>query len=116
MPATWTEISRSLGWRNVSPFSAAHNIFAGVFYQARMDRIWVRGRDVAARHDLGLASYNAGAGSVLRAQALCGDVRLWAHIAPCLPQVTGDHAAETRAYVPRVAHWRQLLETVDAER
>jgi soluble lytic murein transglycosylase-like protein len=56
MPPTWQEIQRALGWRNVSPFSAPHNIFGGTWYQSRMDRIWSgRGRSPFEAHQLGLA-------------------------------------------------------------
>jgi len=110
MPGTWADICRALGWRNVSPFSGPHNIFAGVFYQSRMDRIWARDRSIAERHALGLASYNAGPGSILRAQAACGGVRLWRDIAPCLPNVTGTAAAkQTTDYGARIAHWREMM-------
>ena len=111
MPATWAEIQKALGWRNVSPQSAAHNIFGGVFYQSRMARIWSgRGRAVAEAYDLGLASYNAGAGTIIGAQARCGDARLWGEIAPCLAEVSGAaNAKQTRDYVRRIAEWRSLL-------
>ena len=108
MPATWAEIQQALGWRNVSPFSPHHNIFGGTYYQSRMDRIWSgRGRSVAERHQLGLVSYNAGPGSILAAQAQCGEARLWPEIAPCLPAVTGAaNAKQTTDYARRIGHWR----------
>jgi soluble lytic murein transglycosylase-like protein len=108
MPATWAEIQRALGWRNVSPFSARHNIFGGVYYQARMDRVWSgRARSVFAAHQLGLASYNAGPGSILLAQAQCGDARFWPEIAPCMPSVTGAvNAKQTSDYTRLIGRWR----------
>ena len=112
MPATWAEIQKSMGWRGISPHSAPHNIFGGVWYQARMARIW-SGRARAAReaYDLGLASYNAGAGTILRAQALCSDARLWPQIAPCLVSVSGAaNAKQTIDYVRLIARWRQGME------
>lgn len=111
MPGTWQEIERAMGWRNVSRFSAHHNIFGGVYYQARMDRIWSgRGRSIAARHALGLGSYNAGPGSVLAAQAKCADALLWRDVAPCLAQVTGPaNAAQTIGYVSNITRIRAAL-------
>jgi soluble lytic murein transglycosylase-like protein len=108
MPATWVEIEAAMGWRNVNPRSAHHNIFGGVYYQARLDRIWNgRGRTLFERHALGLASYNAGPGSVLAAQARCKDARLWPEIAPCLPLVTGAaNAKQTTDYGVRIGRWR----------
>jgi membrane-bound lytic murein transglycosylase F len=111
MPATWSEIQRAMGWRNVSPHSAHHNIFGGVWYQARMARIWTgRARTIAEAYALGLASYNAGAGTILRAQERCGDRRLWAEIAPCLAAVSGPgNARQTRDYVRNIARWRAMM-------
>jgi soluble lytic murein transglycosylase-like protein len=110
MPATWAEIQKAMGWRNVSPASAHHNIFGGVYYQSRMARIWARNRTVAEAYDLGLASYNAGAGTILRAQAACGDARPWAAIAPCLVRVSGAaNAKQTTDYVRLIARWRSLM-------
>jgi len=111
MPATWAEIQRAMGWRNVSPHSAHHNIFGGTWYQARMARIWKRNRSIAEAYDLGLASFNAGPGTVLAAQHRCGDVRLWPEIAPCLIQVSGPaNAKQTRDYVRLIARWRSMME------
>lgn len=111
MPATWAEIQKAMGWRNVSPHSATHNIFGGVWYQARMARIWSgRNRSRAEAYDLGLASYNAGAGTILKAQAGCADARLWAEISPCLVQVSGAaHSKETIGYVRSIARWRSMM-------
>jgi soluble lytic murein transglycosylase-like protein len=108
MPATWQEIERAMGWRNVSPFSAHHNIFGGTYYQARMDRIWSgRDRSVFEAQELGHASYNAGPGSILASQAACGDALLWLDIAPCLPAVTGAaNARQTTDYVRNIGRWR----------
>ena len=111
MPATWTEIQKAMGWRGISPHSAPHNIFGGVWYQARMARIWSgRDRSLGEAYDLGLASYNAGAGTILRAQALCADARLWLVIAPCLVSVSGSaDARQTIDYVRLIAQIRLRL-------
>ena len=108
MSPTWQEIQRAMGWRNVSPFSAHHNIFGRVYYQGRMDRIWSgRGRSTFDGHQLGLASYNAGPGSIIAAQSRCGDALLWPQIAPCLPAVTGAaNAKQTTDYGIRIGRWR----------
>jgi soluble lytic murein transglycosylase-like protein len=112
MPSTWAEIQKAMGWRNISPHSALHNIFGGVWYQARMARIWSgRNRTTAEAYDLGLASYNAGAATVLKAQALCGNALRWTEIAPCLVAVSGPaHAGETIGYVRNIHRWRGMME------
>jgi hypothetical protein len=110
MPGTWAEIRKAMGWPDVSPRSAPHNIFGGVWYQARMARIWARNRSVAEAYDLGLASYNAGPGTILAAQRKCGDRRLWAEIAPCLAQVSGSaNAKQTIDYVRNIGKWRGMM-------
>lgn len=111
MPPTWQEIERAMGWRNVSPHSAPHNIFGGVYYQSRMVRIWAgRGRTPAEAFDLGLGSYNAGAGTIISAQKKCGDARLWPEIAPCLARASSAaHAKETTGYVRNIHKWRAMM-------
>jgi len=112
MPGTWVEIQKAMGWRNVSPHSPPHNIFGGVWYQARMARIWSgRNRAPMEAYALGLASYNAGAGTILEAQALCANERLWPAIAPCLAAVSGPaHAKQTIDYVRLITKWHAILD------
>ncbi len=112
MPGTWAEIQKALGWRGTSPHSAPHNIFGGVWYQARMARIWSgRDRTPMQAYDLGLASYNAGAGTILKAQEHCANARLWPAVAPCLVAVSGPaNARQTTDYVRRIARWRGMME------
>lgn len=104
MPPTWAQVTKALGWGNVSVQSAQHNIFAGVFYQTSLDRQWAaRGRTVVQRHELGLPAYNWGLGNVLAAQRECKDGRLWREIVPCV------HVAETLGYGPAIMKWRRQI-------
>lgn len=109
MPGTWAEVQQALGWRNVSPFHPGASAYAAGWYMRRMRSIWRAERPEADRRDLALASYNAGPGSIIRAQAECQDARHWPDIAPCLPAITGRHAAETTGYVERIARWYGAL-------
>lgn len=111
MPPTWGQLTKALGWGNVSVQSAQHNIVAGVFYQTSLDRQWSgRGRTIVQRHELGLPSYNAGLGNILKAQALCHDAKLWRDIVPCLSQVTGrENARQTIGYGPSIMKWRAQM-------
>ncbi len=111
MPATWDDISRALGYGVVSRTLAGPAIDGGAFYMAKLRLTWKgRNRPVDARHALAEASYNAGTGSILKAQARCGDALLWPAIAPCLPYITGsDFARQTTDYVTRIAGWREFL-------
>lgn len=106
MPATWIEVTRQLELEHIPATHAKYAIEAGAFYMARMRRGWRSPRPKLEQHFLGVASYNAGTGNILRAQTRCGGALLWEDIAPCLPLVTGQNAAETVTYVERIQRWR----------
>lgn len=103
MPGTWGDM-RHAGAVPVDahPRDARHAIQAQAFYMARLSRVWSSHRPDADRIRLALASYNAGAGHLIKAQKLCGDPVLFDQIMRCLPQVTGRHAQETLGYVPAI--------------
>lgn len=111
MPATFGELRRQTGSAVASPHDPAA-IELGAYYMARLTRGWrPDGRTPRERHLLALASYNAGMGSILKAQARCGGAVLWAAIEPCLAQVTGPrNAAETQGYVRLVPRWQAMVE------
>lgn len=109
MPATWAEVTRELRLGRASPH-AEIAIEAGAYYMAKLRRGWTGDRPATERHRLAQASYNAGLGSILAAQARCGGARLWDAMAPCLPAVTGaQHARETTGYVASIARWRAVM-------
>jgi hypothetical protein len=119
MPATWAEVSKALGWRNVSPHSPRHAIFAGAYYMRQLRRFpdW-RAAPEPDRHQLAQAAYNAGAGNIRKALRLAiasqrapraRVLRDFWTIAGSLPLVTGRHARETLTYVDRIARWRNLM-------
>lgn len=111
MPGTWADMARRLDMpAGVTPHDARYAIEAGAVYDADLRRQWSRNRPAQEAHRLALASYNAGAGNILKAQKVCGGAVLWSAIAPCLPVITGDHARETQGYIQRIEHWRQLME------
>jgi len=108
MPGTWRQISGELG---ISGDPHSENaIEAGAYYMAKLRRSWKAERAALERNQLAQASYNAGIGNVLKAQARCMDARLWPDISPCLESVTGPrNAHETITYVTRIgAYWKQL--------
>ena len=113
MPGTWGEAVRALRYpAGSSRFDARLSIDAGAWYQGKMRRGWgASDRTGISRNDLGLASYNAGIGSILLAQKRCANARAWEQIAPCLGQVTGDDfAKQTTGYVSMIHKWRSLME------
>lgn len=102
MPDTWAQISRELKLGEASPRMAAPAIDAGAYYMASLRLQWSAPRPEYDRHSLALASYNAGLGSLLKAQKRCNMASLYPDISACLPQVTGRHAQETLTYVPKI--------------
>lgn len=86
------------------------SIRAAGYYMGRLHRTWSAPRPAMDRYMLAAASYNAGAGHLIQAQRLCDGQPLYRQIIPCLPQVTGHHAAETTGYVRNiVGRWYPAL-------
>lgn len=111
MPKTWSDITKQLGWSGISATQAGPAIEAGAFYMAKLRRQWQRNRTMSQKHDLALASYNAGLGTILQAQNLCSGALLWKDIKTCLLPITGSsNSKQTIDYVTRIAKWRMLLE------
>lgn len=110
MPGTWRDVRAQM---RLAPAASPHDVLAieaGAFYMAKLRRGWSAPRPQDGRHVLAQASYNAGMGNILAAQEACGGARDWPEIAPCLPAVTGRHAAETIGYVRQIAKWRAMME------
>ena len=107
MPGTWKDLARQAR-ASGSVFEPKLNIILSTRYAAWCSRQWLgRPRTAWEVWELQLACYNAGIGHILNAQRLCGAARTWAGIVPCLPQVTGRHAAETRGYVAKANRLRE---------
>lgn len=70
---------------------------------------WSSPRPNIDRLELAQASYNAGAGNIIKAQKECGGKVLYEDIIECLPQVTGHHSKETITYIKMIRKWRMLL-------
>lgn len=111
MPATWEQVSKQMALGGASRKDADASIQAGAFYMATLKRNWSSPRPEADRHDLAMASYNAGLGNILAAQRACEMAVLYQGIMACLPQITGHHARETLGYAPAIRRWWARLET-----
>lgn len=101
MPGTWKENAAKIDAGD-NPFDAKQSLRVGAFYLRRVIKFWDAYRPPHERVFLGLASYNAGPGNILKAQRQCGGARTWANIRPCLPQITGHHSKETINYVKHI--------------
>lgn len=109
MPATWNEVTRELRLGEVSPnHDVAIDAYA--YYMAKLRKIWRTDRVPDDQQPLAQASYNAGAGNIIKAQRVCGGARLWAGIAPCLDEVTGHNSRETLTYVDRIGKYTAMVE------
>ena len=109
MPGTWKEISKAMKWGGISPHDANYAVQAGAFYMHRMRKGWSSKRAEKDRHDLALASYNAGFGNILKAQAFCGMPIKYPAIAQCLPEITGHHSKETLDYVMKIRTFHKKM-------
>lgn len=115
MPKTSAEIARELGMPD-NPFDPYINIFMGAYYLRKMWSIFKRVYGIE-RLRFALASYNAGAGNIIKAQMRAEErgypTDKWASIAQVLGSVTGRHARETTGYVARIErYYKEMLEEV----
>ena len=110
MPFTWKEISHKLKI-NADVKDVKWNIAGGIYYNRRMFLIWKGERPLNERIDFMFASYNAGAGNIIKAQKLVvdDDPMFWSSVAKVLNQVTGRHSKETVNYVKRIKKIRSKL-------
>lgn len=108
MPATWKQMVRELNMDSGSDaFNPALNIQATTYYMAKLRANFKAPRPEWDKHSLAMASYNAGLGNILKAQAYTGSLMYTPMIAN-LPKVTGHHSKETRDYVNRI--WGYIAE------
>ena len=83
MPGTQGDI-QAAGFKG-DRFDPQFAIFGGAWYQAKQTAFWgPAGRSPVDRWRLGAAGYNAGNGTILGAQKICSNARLWEQIQPCL--------------------------------
>lgn len=115
MPATSAEIARVL-YLPDEPFSPLLNIKFGVFYDWKMWCIWREEKNLERLRFM-FASYNAGAGNIIKAQRRASPTDQWWAVAKELPRITGiSHARETASYVKRIeAFHRQLTASEEAQ-
>lgn len=106
MPRTWDEIVASNDYmKGHSVIEAEYNIAGGIFYDYKMSKIWDNNsRPFEDWLAFIFASYNAGAGNIIKAQRLVKgeDPNLWVNVLKKLSLVTGNHSKETEGYVIRI--------------
>ncbi len=98
MSFTWGDFTSTLPRTSVK-----HSIRYGVMYNKRLWNIYKAPRPLFDRVAFMLASYNAGAGNIIKAQkeALKDSLNpnLWSSIIITLPRITKHHSKETINYV-----------------
>jgi soluble lytic murein transglycosylase-like protein len=114
MPATALDWMRNWFpknvWGDVNPHDAAFCIIGGAKYMRQLQsfQTW-RAWPMGDRHRMAQASYNAGAGWIIKAVNACGATS-WATASPCLERFTGPaNAKQTSDYVRLIAKWRERL-------
>lgn len=107
MPPTWKQVCKALHYPiTASPFDPLLAIPAGAYYLARMRSAWWMGpRSEDDRRRLSQASYNAGLGTILKAQKKANNALDYARIVAQLDKVSGKRADETRGYVERIERY-----------
>lgn len=98
MPGTWADMKKKHP-DLTDPFLPIQSIRAAAIYMSTLNKFWVSPRPQTDRYKLAMASYNAGAGNIAKAQAKCNGPLLYDQIIRCLPCVTGRHSKETIGYV-----------------
>lgn len=111
MEPSWLEVTKQIGAGVADRRNAKVAIPAGAAYMLRQRQAWRSPRPDQDRQELAQASYNAGAGSLIKAQKLCGNPPTYAEIVKCLPSITGvAFAKQTITYVSKIAEWWRQME------
>ena len=86
------------------------SIFAQVHYMNTLFNTWSWSRTDASRMQLALASYNAGAGNIIKAQKASGGKKHWLEIKSHLKRITGTNSKETVKYVSNITNYAIIVE------
>ncbi len=114
MPSTFAEI-RSKNPEIVSINKPEWNIAAGIFYDRQLYKQWNDQQGTTYCESFMLASYNAGRGTLLRAQDVAKlrslDPAVWLSIRTVAPDVPKWRHEETLSYVERIEAFLGLMDT-----
>lgn len=113
MDFTAKDEMKKLGVEGGDVFNPALNIQMAASYMKQLRNIYKAPRPEYDRHSLAMASYNAGAGNIIKAQKLAGNSLLWEPTKDKLHLVTGHHSNETKTYVERIWEFIARMEDND---
>lgn len=107
MPSTWKEVSKEINIPDsISRYNAKWAIKAGNYYNSKLWNYWSSPRPHYHRVAYVMASYNAGAGSLTKAQQICQrentNCNLFSPTMTQLQKVTGRHHEETEQYIQHI--------------
>jgi membrane-bound lytic murein transglycosylase F len=113
MPRTFADITRKNPSIKGTRAQPRWNIAAGIYYDRTLWNLWKAERPFFDRINFMFGSYNAGKGSILKAQKVAEnkglDPNLWNSIEPALPLVTGKRSKETIGYVRKITSIKGVL-------
>jgi len=117
MPATYAAISAKRPDLQ-SVFDAQSNIAAGILHDAHLWKLFNGIEPHRDRYRFMVGAYNAGEGTILRAQRAARDARLnaaaWTSVASIAPTIPRWRYRETLGYVDRIADNYRWLRELDA--
>lgn len=115
MPATAKQVANELKAHHLfkdgfDVTNKTQSIYAQVHYMNNLFAMWSWKRTDASRMQLALASYNAGAGNILKAQKASGNKKHWLEIKNYLKKITGLNSKETIKYVSNITDFAVIIE------
>ena len=114
LPSTFEEIAEEVDHIRPDIQDPKWNIAAGIYYNRMLWDTWEANRPFRERLNFTFGSYNAGKGTILRAQEIAlvkgWDARSWEVIEKTLPHVIGEGSRETIGYVRRIHRIRENLD------
>ena len=100
MPGTWRDaIAAGIVLPGTPRTDAVASIKAGAWYMGKMVKFWTTPRDKDNLIKWALASYNYGAGNVLKAQKAAGGSLIFEDLLPHLPTETAEYPYRIRQHV-----------------
>ncbi len=113
MPKTYESLKKKIsGLGDIT--DVRWNIAAGIYYDRKMWDYWKAERPFADRLSFMFASYNAGAGTILKAQKVCSEKglneNLWGSVREIASKVKRWRSKETLQYIEKIFLFRESLD------
>lgn len=113
MPRTFQEIKKKNAAIKGGLLKAKWNIAAGIWYDRTLWEIFTARRPFQDRVKFMFGSYNAGKGTIIKAQKEAAqkglNPNLWQSIESVLPGITGRRSLETLKYIKKIQRIKKVL-------